>query len=57
MTYFAYHLLTVLTPNYKQHILLSAKLRKVWYSLHELYDKSVCLNFSGEVGHEVHETS
>jgi hypothetical protein len=29
---FAYHLVSVLAPNYKQHILSPAKVRKVYYS-------------------------
>jgi hypothetical protein len=45
LKYFTYHLqllVPVLAPNYKQHIL--AKVRKVCYSLAELYVKSVYLN-------------
>jgi hypothetical protein len=32
LKYFTYHLAPVLTPNYTQHILLPAKLRKVFNS-------------------------
>jgi hypothetical protein len=45
--YFTYCLVPVLTPNYKQHILLPAKVRKVCHSLAELYVKSVYLNLFG----------
>jgi hypothetical protein len=48
--------LPVLVPNYKQHILSSAKGRKVCYSLTELYFKSVHMNFSDRRGRAVHET-
>jgi hypothetical protein len=34
LKYFTYHLLPVLAPNYKHHILLSAEVREVCYSLH-----------------------
>jgi hypothetical protein len=44
LKYFTYHLVPVLAPNYKQHILSSAKVRKVCYSLAELYVRSVNLN-------------
>jgi hypothetical protein len=37
-------LVPLLAPNYKQHILSSAELRKVCYSLPELYVKYVHLN-------------
>jgi hypothetical protein len=57
MTYFTFHLVTVLAPNYKQHILSSAKLRKVCYSLPGLYVRSVYLNLFGCRGRKVHETS
>jgi hypothetical protein len=39
LKYFTYHLVLVLAPNYKQHILSPAKHRKVCYSLSELYAK------------------
>jgi hypothetical protein len=43
---FTYHLLLVmvLASNFKQHVLLLAKVRKVYYSLAELYVRSVYLN-------------
>jgi hypothetical protein len=47
LKYFSYHLVPVLAPNYKQHILSPAKVRKVCYSLTELYVKSVYLNLFG----------
>jgi hypothetical protein len=47
MKYFAYHLEPVLVPNNNQHILSPAKVRKVRYSLAELYVKSVYLNLFG----------
>jgi hypothetical protein len=53
--YFTYHLVPVLTPNYKQHILSPAKVRNVCYSSAELYAKSVYLNLFGWRGHKVHE--
>jgi len=56
LKYFTYHLVPVLAPNYKQHILSPAKVRKVCYSLAELYVKSVYLNLFGWRGREVHET-
>jgi hypothetical protein len=55
LKYFTYHLVLVLAPNYKQHILSPAEVRKVFYSLSELYVKSVYLN-SGGGGCEVHKT-
>jgi hypothetical protein len=55
--YFTYNLEPALAPNYKQYILLSAKLRKVCYSLPELYAKSLYLNLFDWKGREVHETS
>jgi hypothetical protein len=56
MTYFTYHLVPILAPNYKQPILSSAKLRKVCYSSLELYVKSAYLNLFGwrGGGGEVH---
>jgi hypothetical protein len=44
LTYFTCPLVPVLAPNYKQHILSPAEVRKVCYSLPELYVKSVYLN-------------
>jgi hypothetical protein len=44
MTYFTFSLVSVLAPNYKQHILSSAKLRKICYSLPKLYVRSVYLS-------------
>jgi hypothetical protein len=41
LKYFTYQLLPVLAPNYKQHVLPSAEVRKVCYSVAELYVKSV----------------
>jgi hypothetical protein len=46
-----------LAPNYKQHILSSAKLRKECYLLPELYVKSIYFNLFWWRGREVHETS
>jgi hypothetical protein len=40
---------------YKQHILSPAEVRKVCYSLAELYVKPVYLNYSGRRDGEVHE--
>jgi hypothetical protein len=42
--HFACHLVPVLAPNYKQHILSPAKVGKVCSSSAELYIKSVYLN-------------
>jgi D-alanyl-lipoteichoic acid acyltransferase DltB (MBOAT superfamily) len=47
LKYFTYHLVPVLAPNYKQHILSSAKHIKLCYSLPEVYVKSVYLNLFG----------
>jgi hypothetical protein len=44
LKYFTYHLVLVLAPNYKQHILSPAKVTKVCYSLVELYVECVYLN-------------
>jgi hypothetical protein len=46
LKYFTYHtlLLPLLATNYKQHILSPTKVRKVFYSLAELYAKSRYLN-------------
>jgi hypothetical protein len=48
LTYFTYDLVPVLAPNYNQHILSPAKLRKVRYSLAELHVKYVYLNLFRE---------
>jgi hypothetical protein len=53
---FTYHLVPVLVPIYKQHILSSAKLRTVCYSLPQIYVNSVYFNLFGWRGREVHET-
>jgi hypothetical protein len=45
LKYFTYHLVPVLAPSYKQHILSPAKVREVCHSLAELYGKSIYLNF------------
>jgi hypothetical protein len=50
ITYFTYYLVPVLAPKYKQHILSPSKLRKVCYSLPEIYVKSVYLNLFGYRG-------
>jgi hypothetical protein len=42
LKYFKYHLISVMAPNYKQHILLLAIVRKVCYSLVELC-RHICL--------------
>jgi hypothetical protein len=46
LKYFTYHLLLVpvLAPNYKQHILSPDKVRKICYSLAELYIKCLFEN-------------
>jgi hypothetical protein len=36
LKYFTYHLVTILTPNYKQHILSPTKLRKICSPLSEI---------------------
>jgi hypothetical protein len=41
---FTYPLVPALAPNYEQHILSPAEVRKVCYSLAELYIKCVYLN-------------
>jgi hypothetical protein len=56
MTCFTYRLVQTLAPNYKQHILLSAELKEICYSLRELYVKSVYFNLIGRRGCEFHET-
>jgi hypothetical protein len=47
LEYFTHHLVPVLALNYKQQILLLAEVRKVCYSLAELYVKSVYSNLFG----------
>jgi hypothetical protein len=47
LKYFTYRLEPVLAPNYKQHILSSAEVRKVWYSLAELYARYAYFNVFG----------
>jgi hypothetical protein len=49
MTYFAYRLVPVLAPNHKQHILSSAKLRKVCLN----FVRSIYLNLFGWRGREL----
>jgi hypothetical protein len=44
LKYFTYHLISVLAPNHKQHILSPAEVTKVCYSLAELHARSVYLN-------------
>jgi hypothetical protein len=44
LKYITYHLVPVLAPKYKQHILSPAKVGKVCYLLTELYVKYVYLN-------------
>jgi hypothetical protein len=58
LKYFTYRLLLVLVlaPNYKQHILSLAKVRKVCYSLAKIYVKSAYLNLFWWRGREFHET-
>jgi hypothetical protein len=56
LKYFTYRLMLVLAPNYKQYIVSPAKVRKLCYSLAELYAKSVYLNVFWWRGREVHET-
>jgi hypothetical protein len=41
LKYFTYRLGPVLAPNYKQHILSPAEVRKVYYSSAELYVRCV----------------
>jgi hypothetical protein len=42
--YLSLMLVPILAPNYKQHVLSPAKVRKAFYSLAELYIISVHLN-------------
>jgi hypothetical protein len=44
LKYFTHYLVPVLAPNYKQHILLLAKVRKVCYLVAELYVRSAYMN-------------
>jgi hypothetical protein len=44
LKYFTYHSVLVLAPKYKQHSLSPARVRKVCYSLAELYVRSVYLS-------------
>jgi hypothetical protein len=52
---FTYQLVPVLAPNYKQHILSPAKVRKECYSLAEIYVKSVYMNLFERWEREVHK--
>jgi hypothetical protein len=54
--YFTYHIVTVLAANSKQHISPPGKVRKVCYSLAELYVICVYLNSFGWRGRDVYET-
>jgi hypothetical protein len=56
LKYFTYHLVPVLAPNYKQHILSPDEAGKVCYSLAELYVGSIYLNLFWWRGQEFHET-
>jgi hypothetical protein len=56
LKYFTYRLVPILTPNYKLHILSPAEVRKVCYSLAELYVKYVYLNLIWRKGRDVNET-
>jgi hypothetical protein len=47
LQYFTSLLVPVLAPNYKQHILSPAEVRKVCYSLAERYVRSVYVNIFG----------
>jgi hypothetical protein len=47
---FTYHLVPVLAPNYKQHILSPAECRELCYSLAEVCVKSVYLDLLGGGG-------
>jgi hypothetical protein len=55
LKYFTYHSGPVLAPNYKQHILSPAEVRKLYSLLTELYIKPVYLNLFGWRGREVNE--
>jgi hypothetical protein len=50
LKYFTYHLQLVLAAKYKQHILSPAKVRKICYSLAELYVRYVYLNLFTQMG-------
>jgi hypothetical protein len=50
LKHFTCHLVPVLASSYKQHILSPAEVRKICYSLAELYVRSVYLDFSGGGG-------
>jgi hypothetical protein len=56
LKYFTYRLVAVLAPNYKPHILSPAKVRKVYYSLAEIYVKCVYLNLFAWRGSDIYET-
>jgi hypothetical protein len=56
LQYFTYHLVPVLAPNCKQHILSPAEVRKLCYSLAELYVKYVYYNLFEFRGRDVYET-
>jgi hypothetical protein len=56
LKYFTYRLILVLALNYKWHILLPAEVRKVCYSLDELFVRYVYLNSFGWRGHNVYGT-
>jgi hypothetical protein len=47
LKYFTYRLVPVLAPDYKQHILLPANVRKVSYALAKVYVKCVYLKWLG----------
>jgi hypothetical protein len=56
LKYFTYHLVPVLAPKYKRHILSPPRFRNICYSFAELYVKSVNLNLFEWMGRDVHET-
>jgi hypothetical protein len=57
LKYFTYHLVPVLTPNYKQHILSPAKVRKVSTLINSWTSCQTCsFEFIRVKGWEVHET-
>jgi hypothetical protein len=56
LKYFTYHLVSVLTPNYKEHVLSPVKLQKcVIHQLKFVSDLFTLIN-SGGGGRDVHET-
>jgi hypothetical protein len=57
LKYFTYYLVPVLAPNYMQYILTPAKVRKLCYSLAELYVNGVYLNLFWFRGRDVYEIS